>query len=180
MDKNLIETQEVLKSKSGYLNYSKSERIEHGFTTYYSGHHSISKREDQYKDPTRTSLTFQHPDFIENMSHGYPFLPSYMANTESSRAKVKSQSEPKQRPNRSMKQKSKQMELIDGMSVAENYQLKHLKHNVHDDHGPWFIKLYQPMRSSNSKFDSTSTTSSHSNQYQYLDAYEVRNHPRLH
>ncbi|GMY20990.1 protein iq-domain 31 [Fagus crenata] len=176
MDKNLIETREVLKSKSGYLNYSKSERIEHGFTTYCSGHHSISKREDQYEDPTRASLTFQHPDFIENMSHGYPFLPSYMANTESSRAKVRSQSGPKQCPNRSMKQKSKQMELIDGMSVAENYQLKHssshLKHNGHDDHGPWFIKLYQSMRSPNSKFDSTSTTSSHSNQYQYLDAYE--------
>lgn len=72
-----------------------------------------------------------------------------MANTESSRAKARSQSEPKQRPNGRTRQKSKQMELIDGMSAPVNYQFQHssshLKHDSHDGHDPWFIKLYQSM-----------------------------------
>ncbi|KAF3968976.1 hypothetical protein CMV_007189 [Castanea mollissima] len=176
IDKNLNEIRGVSKRKSGYLNLSQSERIEQGFTTYYSGHHSISKREDPYGNPTQASFTFQQADFIEHVPHDYPFLPSYMANTESSRAKARSKSEPKQRPNGRTRQKSKQMELIDGMSAPVNYQFQHssshLKHNSHDGHDPWFIKFYQSMRSSNIKFESTSTTSSHYNHYQYLNAYD--------
>lgn len=194
MDTNLDENQGVLKSRSGYLNHSQNERIEHGLATYYSGNLSISRREhEEYKEysftahnspqqypltselnPTAASLTFQQPDNCMD-------LPNYMAKTESSRAKVRSQSEPKQRPSCGMRHKSKRMESTDhgrsGPILMDNQMQRsssHSKRFSHENYDPWFSKLYRPTKTSNSRSDAITTTSSDYNHYNSL-AYEVRN-----
>jgi len=189
MDTNLDENQGSLKSKSGYLNHSQKERIEHGLATYYSGNLSISRREHEYKEysftahnspqhylptselnSTAASLAFHQPDCID--------VPNYMAKTESSRAKVRSQSEPKQRPNCGMKQKSKRMDSTDGRSVPLDNQMQrlssHSKRFSQENYDPWFAKFYPSARTSNSRSDAFNTASTDSNYYKSL-AYEVRN-----
>ncbi|XP_059436056.1 protein IQ-DOMAIN 19-like [Corylus avellana] len=193
MDTNLDENQGGLKSKSARLNHSQNERIENGgLATYYSGNLSISRREHQYKKysftahnspqhylptsqlnpTTASSLAFEQPDCLD--------LPNYMAKTESSRAKVRSQSEPKQRPNCGMRQKSKRMESTDGRSGSLENQMQRSssrsKRFSQENYDPWFAKLYPPLtRTSNSRSDAITTSSSDSNHYKSL-AYEVRNH----
>ncbi|XP_062143812.1 protein IQ-DOMAIN 19-like [Alnus glutinosa] len=186
MDTNLDESQGSLKSKSGYLNHSQKERIEHGLATYYSGNLSISRREHEYKEysftahnspqhylptsdlnSTAASLAFQQPDCID--------VPNYMAKTESSRAKVRSQSEPKQRPNGGMRQKIKRMDSTDGRSVPLDNQMQrlssHSKRFSQENYDPWFAKFYPSARTSNSRSDAFTTASTDSNYYKSL-AYE--------
>jgi hypothetical protein len=184
MDTNLDENQGGLKSKSAHLNHSQTERIENRLATYYSGNLPISTREHQYKEysftahispqhylptselnPTAaSSLAFEQPDCLD--------LPNYMAKTESSRAKVRSQSEPKQRPNCGMRQKNKRMESTDGRSGSLENQMQrsspHSKRFSQENYDPWFAKLYPPTRTSISRSDAFTTSSSDSNHYKSL------------
>ena len=178
METNLDENQGGLKNKSADLNHSQNSTL------------SISRREHQYKyysytahnspqhylptselNPTAaSSIAFEQPDCLD--------LPNYMAKTESSRAKVRSQSEQKQRPNCGMRQKSKRMESTDGRSGSLENQMQrsssHSKRFSQENYDPWFAKLYPPTRTSNSRSDAFTTSSSDSNHYKSL-AYWVRN-----
>ncbi|XP_027353416.1 protein IQ-DOMAIN 14-like [Abrus precatorius] len=124
-DMSLEEMLEVWKSRSGPLDGSHDKRG-HDSMTYYSKHLPVSRRENQhknallaesnsqgnYRDMSEFNLTTmalstsqRHP-----VPHRQSWSPNYMNKTESSRAKARSHSEPKQRPRWGMRHKSKSVE----------------------------------------------------------------------
>lgn len=188
VDINPNETRLVSKCSSGYLNPSQMEKID--ATINYSGHLSVSKRHqyEEYSFSTaekqRRSLSIHQQPNYPNLacSDRYSYLPSYMANTESSKAKDRSQSEPKQRPKwNNMKQKTKHTETMDAMDISmadqvlkrSNSQFRLI--NGLDNQDPWFVKFCRTQRTINdNNCDSMSTATSHSNYCESLAAYEVR------
>ena len=86
-----------------------------------------------------------------------------MADTESSKAKVRSHSEPKQRPKESTRAKNKQTTWMDELNGHQDARsqcsFSHSKHLVHENQDPWFIKLYRPAKSKDSYYDANITPS---------------------
>lgn len=161
---NLNENSRPYKSKSGHISRSQIEQIENESNAYCRRNLSVPRRQHQHKNhsvsmepntskyyilvskPTAETTLFsmdqpRHSDF---MPDDYPFYPNYMAKTESSRAKLRSQSEPKQRPCSNARMKSKQVGTVDGMILNDQSlsSLQNLKHNAYDHKSPWFMKLY--------------------------------------
>lgn len=197
MNRNLHGRRGVSKSISDRLNYSQIERIERGFTTYHSENLSISGREREYEEdcatahnspqrflaatseqnPTKAYATFLRPDSLGNMSYGCPFAPNCMGRTESSRAKHRAQSEPKQRPDSRLKPRSNRTDSANGTSFQPDNQPQHSSSSAkrvgHENHDPRFIQLYSPTGSSHGKGDATATRSNNSRHYKSLEAFEV-------
>ncbi|KAE8702452.1 Pseudouridine synthase family protein, putative isoform 1 [Hibiscus syriacus] len=108
----------VFNSKNDFTNRSKTKRIKQGITRSFFDEISASTEK-----PNNEELSFTTPNSPRNCpplkykpttpgissfsSYEYPCMPKYVANTQSSRAKVRSQSEPKQRPASSFKAKGK-------------------------------------------------------------------------
>ncbi|KAI5587544.1 hypothetical protein BDE02_05G040300 [Populus trichocarpa] len=184
-----------ISSRSGYINHPLIDRIEREVPRFYSGELQISRQEHQYKEfcftsqnspsicsppsrtPGRASFTYETPDYADTLSNQFSILPNYMADTESSKAKFRSQSEPKQRPKQSIRVQNKQTTSMDGLLVHQDAQSQclssHSKHMAHENQDPWFIKLYQPTRSKDNNYDANITTSTrHSNYSKVLVTYE--------
>ena len=90
------------------MNHSLIDRVEREIPRFYSGELKISRQEHQYKEfsftaqnsPTtgsppskttwgRASFTYGRPDYVDTLSNQFSSLPSYMADTKSSMAKVR-------------------------------------------------------------------------------------------
>ncbi|KAL3516256.1 hypothetical protein ACH5RR_023158 [Cinchona calisaya] len=156
-----------MKSKSGPLDHPQAERRELGFiAAYHSGRIPITKQEDRpdhdqtYWSPSNTLTEMTSQKSLQNSfttlskakqtklpasnvllaSHESP---SYMSNTESSKAKARSQSEPKQRPKKwRPKQKSRRSTSLEGVDIAFEVQQQ-------ENQYPWFMKLYRSAKQVN-------------------------------
>ncbi|KAK6288804.1 hypothetical protein POUND7_000345 [Theobroma cacao] len=157
----------------GFKRAQRIERIEHGITTYYSGELSISKREQKYEEFSFTThnsprhsppMSKPTPGRSSFSSHEYPYMPNYLTNTESSRAKVRSQSEPKQRPAWNSKAKGKKTTSAEEMddNIQQHYSSSQSKGVADENQEPWFVTLYRSTRTPKDNEGDTSVPTSYS------------------
>ncbi|XP_061984812.1 protein IQ-DOMAIN 19-like isoform X1 [Populus nigra] len=147
----------------------------HSSPQYYS---AVSK-----PDPSRIPFALPRPEYAESLFYDYPLFPNYMANTESFRAKVRSHSAPKQRPDSFERQPSRKRASIEGRNVPRPMRMQRSSSNVGATAQgyiyPWSIKLDGTTVSlRDSECGSTSTVLTNTNYCSSLVGFEVSiSHP---
>ncbi|WCJ23847.1 IQ-domain 19 [Euphorbia peplus] len=124
---------------------------------------------------------YSKPEYAESMSYDHPLYPSYMANTESSRAKARSQSAPKQRPAHECnveRQPSRRRASIEGRNVPRAMRMQrsssHVGAAAQNYQYPWSIKLDRSNVSlKDSECGSTSTMLTNTTYCRTLVGFEV-------
>jgi len=136
--------------------------------------YSAVSRTENSKHP----FSFPRPAYAESMSYDYPLFPNYMANTESSRAKVRSHSAPKQRPDSFERQPSRRRASVEGRNVPRPMRMQrsssHVGAAAQNYQYPWSIKLDRSAVSlKDSECGSTSTVLTNNNYCRSLVAFDV-------
>lgn len=134
--------------------------------------------------PDQPSLPFAYPrsEYAESLYTDYPFYPNYMANTQSSRAKVRSHSAPKQRPVETFERQpstTRRRPSIEGRNVPRAVRMQRSSSHVgsapHNLHYPWSVKLDRSAVSlKDSECGSTSTVLTNTNYCRSLVGFEVQ------
>lgn len=130
-------------------------------------------------DNSKLPFAFTRQSYEESIPNDYPLFPNYMANTESSRAKVRSQSAPKQRPDMYERQPSRRRASVEGRNVPRPVRMMRSSSQVgvtaQNYQYPWSIKLDRSLVSLNESEGggSTSTVLTNSNYCKSLVSYSV-------
>ncbi|CAL0303218.1 unnamed protein product [Lupinus luteus] len=156
------------RGSSGHLeeySFSTAQNSPH----YYS---DVLRSED-----SNAPFAFPRPNYEEPMAYDYPLFPNYMANTESSRAKLRSHSAPKQRPDLYERQPSRRRASVEGRNVPKPVRMQrsssHVGITAQNYQYPWSIKLDRSSVSlKDSECGSASTVLTNSNYCRSLFAYD--------
>lgn len=140
----------------------------------YSGNSEVSSFATAQHSPQLSAMSM--PTYS---SFDHPLYPNYMANTESSRAKLRSQSAPKQRLDAYERQSSKRRTLLEGRNIPRGIRMQRSSSQVgltgSSYEYPWCFKLENSnMSLIESECGSTSTVLTDKNYCRSLAGYEVR------
>ncbi|KAL6581715.1 IQ-domain [Orobanche minor] len=131
-------------------------------------------------DPSRIPFPYPRSDYAESLYNEYPFHPNYMANTESSRAKARSHSAPKQRPIETFdRPPSRRKPPIEGRNVPRAVRMErsssHVGSGAQNYQYPWCVNLDRSAVSlKDSECGSTSTVLTNANYCRSLVGFEVQ------
>ncbi|KAG9131905.1 hypothetical protein Leryth_022583 [Lithospermum erythrorhizon] len=148
-----------------------------------SGHfedYSFNTAQSSPQYYSKVPINYQTSEYADSVYSEYPqFYPSYMANTQSSRAKVRSHSAPKSRPEAYERQNSgRRRPSIEGRNVPRGVKMQRSSSQVapavQNYQYPWSLKLDKSSVSlKDSECGSTSTVLTNANYCRSLVGFEV-------